>query len=109
MNIRPHIAADPAAHQVRPSARVATVADMLDCHPGDVRRLVHAGELEAHGKGIRGIRIFLDSVRAYQDRQAKPRPLAGAPGFVHKPRHSSRASTASFRSALAGLAVKGLV
>lgn len=107
MNMRPHIALDPASAP-RPSARVATVAELLDCDQGDVRRLVRAGELEAHGKGKRGIRVFLDSVRAYQDRQARP-ALTKATPVIHKAKARSTASTARFRAAMAGLAAKGLV
>src|SRR5690242_18406488 len=62
-----HLADDPAVY-VRPSARVATVARLLECDPGDIRRLIAVGQLEAHGKGKRGVRVFLDSVQAYQER-----------------------------------------
>jgi hypothetical protein len=65
MNIRPHIASDPAAF-LRPSARVARVAEILDCDERDVRRMIEEGDLEAHGKGKRGVRVFLDSVSDYQ-------------------------------------------
>jgi hypothetical protein len=108
MTFRPYIAADPSAFQVRASARVATVAQLLDCHPADVRGLLLKGELEWHRKGIRGIRVFLDSVRDYQDRQASPRQRCAAP-LVHRRKHPSGASTAAFRSAMAGLAAKGLL
>lgn len=100
------IALDPASAP-RPSARVATVAELLDCDQGDVRRLVRLGELEAHGKGKRGIRVFLDSVRAYQDRHS--RPAMGRPSQpIHTRRRIAPASTASYRAALAGLKAKGL-
>lgn len=105
MTFQPRIAADPASAP-RPSARVATVAEILDCDAGDVRRLIRAGELETHGKGKRGVRVFLDTVRDYQDRQTKPRPSLG--DVIHKPRARSGASTAAFRAAMAGLAAKGL-
>lgn len=101
------LALDPASAP-RPSARVATVAELLDCDQGDVRRLVRSGELEAHGKGKRGIRVFLDSVRAYQDRQSRP-AMTGPASLIHKPRARAAASTARFRAAMAGLAAKGLV
>lgn len=65
MTVRPHIVLDPA-DAPRPSARVARVAAILDCDPSDVRRMLRAGELEGHGKGIRGKRVYLDSVAAYQ-------------------------------------------
>lgn len=53
----------------RPSARIARVAAILDCDPSDVRRMVREGTLKAHRKGVRGIRVYLDSVATYQ--QAK--------------------------------------
>lgn len=106
MNGRPHIALDPASAP-RPSAKVSTVAGLLDCDDGDVRRLVRAGELEAHTKGKRGIRIFLDSVREYQDRQARPSPAVSPP--IHRPKARAAASSAAYKAALAGLAAKGLV
>lgn len=58
---------DAEAASPRPSARVARVAEMLDCDPSDVRRMLRTGELQGHGKGIRGKRVYLDSVAAYQD------------------------------------------
>lgn len=51
---------------IRPSARVSTVAAMLGDDPSHIRRMVKAGDLEAHRQGKRGIRVFLDSVEAYQ-------------------------------------------
>ena len=105
MTLRPAIALDPGAY-VRQSARVATVAGLLDCHPGDVRRLVDAGELEAHGKGVRGVRVYLDSVTDYQERRA--RPAKANQQVIHKPKARAAASTAAFRAAMAGLQAKGL-
>lgn len=107
VTLRPHIALDPASAP-RPSAKVATVAEMLDCDQGDVRRLVKAGEIEAHGKGKRGIRVFLDSVRGYQDRQTKA-ATGSRQGLIHKPKARAQASSARFRAAMAGLSAKGLV
>jgi hypothetical protein len=107
VSIRPHFAADPATAP-RPSARVARVAELLDCDAGDVRRLIRSGELETHGKGKRGVRVFLDSVRDYQDRQTKPMPDR-ADAVIHRPKARSAASTAAHRAAMAGLAAKGLV
>ena len=65
----------------RPSARVSRVADLLDCDESDVRRLLDVGELQAHGLGKRGVRVFLDSVADYQaikHRKAK-RPVDNPP------------------------------
>ena len=97
-----HLALDPS-EAPRPSARVARVAELLDCDESDVRRLIRQGELETHHKGIRGVRIYLDSVRAYQDRNTKP---------ASKPIHrKSRAPgpTAAYRSAMASLKAKGII
>lgn len=58
--------------EVRRSARVSTVARLLDCDESQVRRLVRAGTLEAHRIGKRGLRIFLDSVTTYQEARAEP-------------------------------------
>ncbi|HWU54800.1 MAG TPA: helix-turn-helix domain-containing protein, partial [Rhizomicrobium sp.] len=54
-------------YEPRPSARVKTVAKLLEIDASQVRRMVADGSLEAHRIGKRGIRIFLDSVQAWQD------------------------------------------
>lgn len=105
MNMRPRLADDPAAY-VRPSARVARIAELLDCDPGDIRRLIAYGELEAHGKGVRGVRVYLDSVQDYQARRAVVPRLAPAVPKKTKPR--APASTAAYRAAMAGLKAKGI-
>lgn len=56
----------------RESRRVATIAAMLELDESQVRRLVDEGELEAHRIGKRGLRVYLESVAAYQARQARP-------------------------------------
>ncbi len=106
MTQRAHLAADPAAY-LRPSARVASVAEYLDCNPGDVRRLIDDGELEAHGKGVRGIRVYWDSVAEYQAR--KTIKAKRKPAVIPKAKPRAPASTSSFRSAMAGLRAKGIV
>ena len=106
MTMHVALAPDPAA-QVRPSARVKTVAKLLDCDPGCIWDLIHDGEVETHGKGKRGIRVYLDSVRAYQDRENKPLP-DGSPATIQAKKRTSVTSTAAFRTAMAGLQAKGL-
>jgi hypothetical protein len=106
MNVLPHLAIDPALLP-RPSARVATVAELLDCDPGDIRRLIRDGELETHGKGKRGLRVYLDSVRDYQVRQARQtRPRSPDAGAL---RRRAPASTAAHLAAMASLRAKGIV
>lgn len=87
MNLRAHIALDTGP---RPSAKIARVAELLDCDESEVRRLVDAGELEAHGIGKRGVRVFLDSVGDYQAKKHRP---AKRPGDKRpKPRPATRAA-----------------
>jgi excisionase family DNA binding protein len=93
---------------VRASARVATVAGLLDCHPSDIRRLVASGELRAHTKGTRGVRVFLDSVAAYQERQTRS-PRGTQKALADGPFRKATAPTAAFRAAMASLQAKGLV
>lgn len=68
MSVRPAINDDAAGVPSAPrkSVRVATVAETLECDASEVRRMVRQGELEAHRKGKRGIRVYEDSVAAYQ-------------------------------------------
>jgi hypothetical protein len=75
---------------VRPSARVANVAAVLDCDESNVRRLIDVGELQAHGLGKRGVRVFLDSVAAYQ--AAKHRITKRPVDNPQKPRKTSLAA-----------------
>lgn len=51
---------------IRPSIKVSTAANLIDCIQSQVRRLYYSGELEGHRVGKRGIRIYVDSLRAYQ-------------------------------------------
>lgn len=89
---------------VRNSARVATVARMLDCDASQVRRLIRCGALEFHRVGKRGIRIYLDSVAAYQEAQTDH------PGSRPKaPRKLVKKVRASRRSSLAELRTRGLL
>jgi excisionase family DNA binding protein len=92
---------------VRASARVATVAKLLDCHQSDIRRLVDSGELQAHTKGTRGVRVFLDSVADYQERQGR-RPRGTRKPISMHPHRKSPPATTAFRAAMAGLKAKGL-
>lgn len=99
-----------AAPLPRASARVGAVADMLDCDHSQIRRLVRDGALESFTIGKRGVRIYLDSVAAYQERQA--RPVTGRPAAEGKAREKAgrrRASTAAHASAMAELQALGVI
>lgn len=71
MAVRPitPLEGDLAGH-VRPSVRLERVMQILDADERSVRRLIDRGELQAHGIGKRGVRIYLDSVLAYQESRA---------------------------------------
>lgn len=61
---------DAAMRAVRRSVRPATAAEMLDCDRSQVYKLIKGRELETHGLGKRGVRIYLDSIEAYRERKA---------------------------------------
>jgi excisionase family DNA binding protein len=96
--------------EVRPSARVSTViAKQLGADPSQIRRMIDAGDLEAHRLGICGIRVYLDSVAAWQAANAvKAKKAKGrkAPQPLPAP---TRAAQAAHRQAVASLQSMGLV
>jgi hypothetical protein len=102
---------DPANDEpvIRPSAKVATIARKLEQDPGQIRRMVARGDLEAHRTGICGIRIFLDSVVAWQ--QSNPVKANKSAGITsaEAPKPPSRATQAAHRQAVAHLQNLGLV
>jgi excisionase family DNA binding protein len=100
----PALAADPAVF-VRPSARVIRVMELLDVDESTVRRLIDRGEIEAHGVGKRGIRVYLDSVRGYQDARAVP-PKGGKPKLKAQ---RSDVARAAHRGAEAALRKSGII
>lgn len=89
---------------VRRSARVSTVARILDCDESQIRRLIRAGTLEAHRIGKRGLRVFLDSVVAYQEARAEPSRLDR-----QMSRQKRVAARSSHLAALAKLRARGLL
>lgn len=93
---------------VRASARVATIAAELDMDPSQVRRLIAAGELDSYRSGKRGIRIYRDSVEAYQLRRTRPAQARAAdtPGPKRPPAAASRAA---HQAAMAALHKAGVV
>lgn len=91
----------------RPSAKVRTVAAILDAHESDIRRMVDDGTLEAHGKGKRGVRVYLDSVADYQARKARgPRRQAQA---AELPKARRRVHLAAHSAAVERLRARGLM
>ena len=93
---------------IRESRRVATVASALDMDEFQVRALIDAGELEAHGIGKRGIRVYLDSVRDYQERNVKA-AKAQRSQRIATARHRRQTGNASHQTAMAELRRHGVV
>ena len=91
-----HAAID--APVIRSSARVARVAAIMDCDESHVRRLIDVGELQAHGLGKRGVRVFLDSVADYQ--AAKHRITKRLVDNPQNPRKLNRAAQISAENEL---------
>lgn len=71
-----------AAQSLRRSVRPLTAAGLLDCDRSRVYKLIKAGDLETHGLGKRGVRIYVDSIEAYRARK----PGAKAPAVPEKPK-----------------------
>jgi hypothetical protein len=97
-----------SAPTVRPVAKIARVCELLDMDESQVRRLIDGGEIEAHGVGARGVRVFLDSVALYQERKAKIPRNAPVDKAKRRPRISG-AGLAAARAAMAELQKEGLV
>ena len=53
----------------RPSLRVAVAAAVLQVNISTIYKLARSGVLQAHRIGKRGVRIFADSLREYQENQ----------------------------------------
>jgi excisionase family DNA binding protein len=92
---------------VRPSARVGTVARLLDDDPSQIRRMIRRGQLEAHREGKRGVRVYLDSVEAWQ--KANSICPVSAPVAPAAPAEPSRASRAAHGQAMTHLRALGVV
>lgn len=92
---------------LRASKRIAWVAAALDCDEKQIRALIDSGELEGHGIGKRGVRVYLDSVTAYQERNARQAKSPTNPE-VKPPRRRAPASQAAHNSAMAYLRRHGL-
>lgn len=91
----------------RRSARVKTVAAILDMDESQIRRLIAAGELQTHRAGKRGVRVFLDSVINYQQKRSSQVTVTPLP--TQKRTHRKLASTAAHREAMSTLHKAGIV
>lgn len=95
-----------APEKIRPSVTVASAAEAVHADPSTIRKLIKAKKLEGHRVGKRGIRVYEDSIAAYQ----RERPLNASPANdagrlpARKP-----AKSAAHREAVAFLAGHNLI
>lgn len=108
---------------LRPSVTVAKAAHDLSCDESTVRALLRAGDLEGHriGKGMcrkksgkkidpRGVRVFIDSIAAYQRRHTLRDSEAGeVDGVAPPPQRRRRALTGPQAEAIAFLQKRGVI
>ncbi|CAO3406261.1 helix-turn-helix domain-containing protein [Azospirillum largimobile] len=90
---------------VERSITVAEAAHTMGADESTVRKLVRQKELQGYRLGKRGVRVYVSSIRDYQERQR----LQG-PGVATKaaPAHR-RAPTPAHREAVAQLAALGIM
>jgi hypothetical protein len=87
------------------SVQVKVAAAMMDCDPTTVRKLLKDGLLAGHKIGTRGVRIYLASIRDYQNStEIEPKKTRAA-----APRRSAAKPTASHFEAMAFLRELGCV
>ena len=94
--------------ELRPSVRVAKLAEAWDCDVTQINRLIDAGELEAHGLGTRARRVYLDSACDYQARKSITPKKAATPSVVRVPRGASAVDRTAHRAAMAMLRRQGI-
>ena len=95
--------------ELRPSLRVAKLAEAWDCDVTQINRLIDAGELEAHGLGIRARRVYLDSARDYQARKAIAPKEAAAKARARTTRARSAVDRGAHRAAMTRLSALGVI
>ncbi|MBN9568749.1 MAG: helix-turn-helix domain-containing protein [Alphaproteobacteria bacterium] len=93
----------------RESRKISAIAQILDVDESQVRRLVQAGELEAHRIGRRGVRVYLDSVIAYQERRSRPTKPAPRQAGPAAGQARKAASSAALKAAMAELRAEGVI
>lgn len=106
--MRLRLACDPndAPELIRPSVTVATAAARLETDESTIRKLIAGGSLEGHRMGKSGVRIYVDSITAYQE----GRPLGAKNGKKQQARPRRKpAQSAVLRESVAHLASLGIV
>lgn len=86
------------------AVRIKTAAELLDCEETIIRRLLRKGELRGFKLG-RGVRVLVQSIEDYQQRQALPLPDEPPPP---KPRRQTRRETIEQQKAMEFLRSLGI-
>lgn len=86
------------------AVRIKTAAELLDCEETIIRRLLKKGELRGFKLG-RGVRVLVQSIEDYQQRQALPLPDEPPPP---KPRRTTRRETIEQQKAMEYLRSLGI-
>jgi excisionase family DNA binding protein len=87
------------------AVRIKTAAELLDCEETIIRRLLKKGELRGFHLG-RGVRVLVQSIEEYQQRQALPLPDEPPPP---KPRRQTRRETIEHQKAMEFLRKAGVL
>lgn len=94
---------------IRRSVRIGTLAADLDCDESQIRELLEKGEIEGHGLGTRGVRVYVDSVIAYQERKPKGGAKPGKPIPATDPKSRRTAAGAAHSAAMDALREAGVL
>lgn len=84
----------------RPSIRVSKAAAILEVNISTIYRLIRSGALEAHRIGKRGVRIFADSLRHYQEQGKINCPGTEESKSVFQESKTLTSSNPSYRDAI---------
>jgi excisionase family DNA binding protein len=90
---------------VRPAAKLGTVAEILEVDHSAIRKMIRRGDIQAFRLGKRGVRIFLDSIAAYQE----GRFIQSQPKIREERQRKRIANTAAQRQAMAELRRLGII
>ncbi|WP_167771619.1 helix-turn-helix domain-containing protein [Bradyrhizobium niftali] len=90
----------------RSSVRVSKAAELLEVDICTIYRAIRSGDIEAHFVGKRGIRVFADSLRNYQERNLVA-PRSRSKSSRQRPR--SRPHSVQYQEAEAFLRDQGVL
>ncbi len=98
-------ASAPTIIGVERSITVAEAAQTMGADESTVRKLVRDEELHGYRLGKRGVRVYVSSIRDYQERQR----LRGSGDMPKTPPARKRTSTPAHQEAVAQLAALGIM